>query len=154
MRKSGRTAPRRVVLPAGLGGAVGDGISFAAMKAGDATPAETKLSRDVSRAMVTLFKEYVGRGPSHAHAYIHDDLVAVVLRDTMIKAEKTLAEEGEEDLVRGVRRVFQGKFRDDANAIVEQLTGRKVAAFLSDHDVDEDVVIEAFVLEPPSKTGV
>jgi uncharacterized protein YbcI len=108
---------------------------------------EGNLARDLSRAMVTLFKDYVGRGPTHARAYVHDDLVTVVLRDTMIKAEKTLADEGEEDLVRGVRRVFQGKFRDDACGIVERLTGRKVIAFLSDHAIDEDIAIEAFVLE-------
>ena len=66
----------------------------------------------------------------------------------MITAEQTLAEEGEEDLVRGVRRVLQGKFREDASEIVEQLTGRKVKAFLSDHDIEADVAIEAFVLEP------
>jgi uncharacterized protein YbcI len=106
------------------------------------------LSRELARAMVALFKEYVGRGPSHARAYVEEDLVAVVLGDTMIKAEHTLAEEGEEDLVRGVRRVFQGKFREDAVEIVERLTGRKVKAFLSDHAIDPDIAIEAFVLEP------
>ena len=106
------------------------------------------LSRDLSRAMVALFKEYVGRGPTHARAYVEGDLVAIVLQDTMITAEKTLAEEGEEDLVRGVRRVFQGKFREDAVEIVEKLTGRTVKAFLSDHAIDPDVAIEAFVLVP------
>jgi uncharacterized protein YbcI len=106
------------------------------------------LSRDVSRAMVNLLKDYNGRGASHAQAYIHEDLVVVVLRRTMTKAERTLADEGEEALVRGVRRVLQGKFREDANGIVERLTGQHVSAFLSDHDVDEDVVVQAFVLEP------
>jgi uncharacterized protein YbcI len=122
----------------------------------EATSAATEgnLSRDISRAMVNLFKEYVGRGPSKAHAYIHQDLVVVVLRDTMIKAEKTLAEEGEEDLVRGVRRVFQGKFREDAMVTIERLTGHRVESFLSDHDVDEDIVIEAFVLESGSRSDV
>ena len=45
------------------------------------------------------------------------------------------------------RFVLQGKFREDANGIVERLTGRHVSAFPSDRDVDEDVVIQAFVLE-------
>ena len=48
---------------------------------------------------MALFKEYVGRGPTDALAYIEDDLLVVMLRDTMIQAEKTLAEEGEDDLV-------------------------------------------------------
>ena len=106
------------------------------------------LNRDLARAMVALFKEYVGRGPTHARAYVDENLISIVLQDTMIKAEKTLADEGEEDLVRGVRRVFQGKFREDAVEIVEKLSGRKVRAFLSDHAIEADVAIEAFVLEP------
>ena len=105
-------------------------------------------SRDISRAMVALYKEYVGRGPQHARTVIDGDLVVVLLEDTMITAEKTLAEEGEEDLVRGVRQVFQGKFRDDANSIVERAVGRKVRAFLSDHAIEPDVACEVFVLEP------
>ena len=111
---------------------------------------ERNLSRDVSRAMVNLLKDYIGRGASHARAYIHEDLVVVVLHRTMTKAERTLADEGEEALVRGVRQLLHGKFRKDANGIVERLTGQHVAVFLSDHDVDEDVVIQAFVLEPRS----
>ena len=119
---------------------------------GTPEPTEAKsngtLSRDLARAMVALYKEYVGRGPTRARAYIEDDLIVVVLQDTMTKAEETLAEEDEADLVRGVRRVFQGKFREDAVEIVERQTGRDVLAFLSDHAIDPDVAIEAFVLTP------
>jgi uncharacterized protein YbcI len=109
---------------------------------------EGNLSRDVSGAMVKLLKDYLGRGASHAHAYIREDLVVVVLRGTMTKAERTLVDAGEEGLVRGMRQALRGKFREDANRIVERLTGRRVSAFLSDHDVDEDIVFQAFVLEP------
>jgi uncharacterized protein YbcI len=115
-------------------------------------PSAGSLNRELSRAMVALYKEYVGRGPTHARAYVHDDLVVIILQDTMIQAEKTLAGEGEEDLVRGVRRVFQGKFREDANSIIERLTGRKVLAFLSDHAIEEDVAAEVFVLVPNNGT--
>jgi uncharacterized protein YbcI len=109
---------------------------------------DENLSRDVSRAMVKLFKDHIGRGPSHARAHIHEDLIVVVLRETMTKAERTLAGEGEEDLVRGVRHVLDGAFREDANAIIERLVGRAVSAFLSDHDVERDIVLQAFVLAP------
>jgi len=111
---------------------------------------ERNLGREVSRAMVNLLKDYIGRGASHARAYVHDDIVVVVLHSTMTKAERTLADEGEEALVRGVRQKLNGKFRENANGIVERLTGQRVAVFLSDHDVNEDVVIQAFVLEPRS----
>jgi uncharacterized protein YbcI len=111
---------------------------------------EGNVSRDLSRAMVNLLKDSIGRGPSHARTYVHEDLVVVVLRRTMTKAEHTLADEGEEALVRDVRQVLQRKFREDANGIVERLTGQRVSAFLSDHDVDEDIVVQTFVLEPRS----
>lgn len=106
------------------------------------------LNRDISRAMVALFKESTGRGPNRARTYIEDSLVVTVLYDTMTKAEKTLKDENREDTVRSLRRIFQGTFRDDAIEIVERLTGRKVLAFLSDHAVEPDYAIEAFVLDP------
>jgi uncharacterized protein YbcI len=109
---------------------------------------EGNLSRDISRAMQNLLKGYIGRGASHARAYIHGDLVVVVMHRTMTKAERTLADEGEEAMVRDMRQVLMGKFREDANRIVGRLTGQRVSAFLSDHDVGEDVGIQAFVLEP------
>ena len=113
------------------------------------TASSENLSRDVSRAMVKLLKDYIGRGPSFARAHIHDDLVVVMLRGTLTEAEQTLAGEGEEELVRSIRQALNGTFREDANAIVERLTGRPVSSFLSDHDVERDIVIQAFVLTPP-----
>jgi uncharacterized protein YbcI len=107
-------------------------------------------AREISRAMVGLFKEHVGRGPTVAKTYIHDDLVVCMLHDTMTKAEKTLTDEDKGDEVRQIRRSFQGLFREQASAEVERVVGRKVIAFLSDHAVDPDWAVEAFVLEPAS----
>jgi uncharacterized protein YbcI len=108
--------------------------------------------------MVALLKRYVGRGPTHARAYLEDDLVVILLQDTMTQAERTLVEEEEEDMVKHLRRVFQGTFREDAIELVERLTARKVRAFLSDHAVDPDYAVEVFVLESevgsaPSQAG-
>jgi uncharacterized protein YbcI len=100
--------------------------------------------------MVVLFKEATGRGPTRARTYVEEDLVVTVLYDTMTTAERTLMDENKEDMVRSLRRIFQGTFRDDAIEIVERLTGRRVLAFLSDHAVDPDYAIEAFVLDPGS----
>jgi uncharacterized protein YbcI len=104
--------------------------------------------REISRGMVALLKRYVGRGPTHARTYLEDDLVVIVLQDTMTQAERTLVEEDEEAIVKHLRRVFQGTFRKDAIGLVERMTGRKVLAFLSDHAVDPDYAVEVFVLDP------
>ena len=44
------------------------------------------LNRDISRAMVALFKESTGRGPNRARTYVEDGIVVTVLYDTMTKA--------------------------------------------------------------------
>jgi uncharacterized protein YbcI len=98
--------------------------------------------------MVGLFKDAVGRGPGRAQTHIENGLVVTVLHDTMTKAERTLKDENLDEHVRDLRRIFQGTFREDAIEVVERLTGRKVLAFLSDHAVEPDYAIEAFVLEP------
>lgn len=115
------------------------------------TERNASLSRAIAQAMVALYKEYAGRGPTRARAHINSDIITVILEDTMTTAEQTLAEEDEEDLVRGVRRVLQGKFREDAMEIVERLSGRKVRAFLSDHAIESDIAAEVFVLEPANE---
>jgi uncharacterized protein YbcI len=38
--------------------------------------------------------------------------------------------------------------RADLIAAIEELTGRKVRAFLSDNQIDPDIAVESFVLEP------
>jgi uncharacterized protein YbcI len=108
-----------------------------------------EAAREVSRALVRLFKEYTGRGPTHARTTIDGDLVVCLLRDTMTQAERTLEEEDEADTVRHLRRVFQGAFRDQAIGAVERITGGEVVAFLSDHAVKPDYAVEVFVLAEP-----
>lgn len=102
--------------------------------------------RAIARGMVSLFKEYVGRGPTDARAFINDGLVVVLLRDTLTTAEKTLAHADDEDLVLQLRRSFQGAMRDDAIALVERETGQRVVAFMSDNSVEPDYAAEIFVL--------
>jgi uncharacterized protein YbcI len=41
----------------------------------------------------------------------------------------------------------------EAVAHVEEITGRKVLAFLSDNHIDPDVAVESFVLEPEGGGG-
>jgi uncharacterized protein YbcI len=43
-----------------------------------------------SEGMVTLLKEYYGRGPTQAKAYYVDDLVVCVLRGGFTRVDQTL----------------------------------------------------------------
>ena len=105
--------------------------------------------REISRGMVGLFKEYVGRGPTDAHTFVNDGVVMVLLRDTLTVAEKTLADGERAALVREVRRGFQGAMREKAVQLVQEQTGCKVEAFLSDNSVYPDYAAEIFVLGRP-----
>ena len=43
--------------------------------------------------------------------------------------------------------------REDAIASIEELTGRKVAAFMSANHIDPDLAAELFVLEPDGEAA-
>jgi uncharacterized protein YbcI len=100
----------------------------------------------ISREIVRLQAEYYGKGPTKAKTYIVEDLVVVVLEESFTRAEKTLAERGEKDAVEHIRRRFQQRMAEDFKSVVEQATGRKVRAFLSETNIDQDVSVETFLL--------
>jgi uncharacterized protein YbcI len=103
---------------------------------------------EVTNAIVRLFSDYYGRGPTRAKSYLLDDRYLVtVLRDTLTTVERTLAETGELDLVRRVRLTFQEAMADSFKGAVESVLGRKVAAYHSQILVEPDIGFEFFVLE-------
>jgi uncharacterized protein YbcI len=112
------------------------------------------LSADISNAIVRLLSEYTGRGPTKARTYIDEDLITVVLRDTLTKGERSLYRDGEERLVLANRKAFQNTMASEMIAAVERLSGRRTIAFLSDNHIEPDIAIESFVLAPPSDGAV
>jgi uncharacterized protein YbcI len=107
-----------------------------------------ELAAAISTGVVRLLREYTGRGPTKARTYIKEDLVSVVLVDTLTKGERSLVKDGQTELVLQARHAYQRTMRDDLVELVETLTGRKVIAFLSDNQIDPDIAVESFVLEP------
>ena len=107
---------------------------------------ETSARAQIANAFSRLQSEYYGRGPLKAKTYMTDDLVAVVLEETFTAAEKTLIGRGEAMPVQEIRRSFQQAMRDEFVSVVEQATGRRVRAFVSETDIDADVAVEVFLL--------
>src|SRR5919205_3685946 len=66
-----------------------------------------QMRADLARAMVGLKKEYYGRGPTAAKAWILDDYVFVALEGGLFSHEETLLADGKEDTVRAYRLSFQ-----------------------------------------------
>ncbi len=119
------------------------------------TPVSPKgsIASAISGAVVQLMREYTGRGPTKARTYVNDDLITVVLQDTLTMGERSLVRDGESDLVITTRKAFQRTMSTHMIAAVERLSGRKVFAFLSDNHIDPDVAVESFVLLPESESG-
>lgn len=95
-------------------------------------------------------REYTGRGPTKARTYIDEDLITVVLQDTLTMGERSLVRDGEVDLVLTSRKAFQRTMSCQLIAAVEEHSGRRVLAFLSDNHIEPDIAVESFVLTPRS----
>jgi uncharacterized protein YbcI len=103
---------------------------------------------EISNAVVQIVRDYTGRGPTKARAMIRDNLVVVLMQETLLKAEHSLINDNKEQLVVTMRRSFQQTMREELSGAVERITGRKVIAFMSDSHLEPDYSVEVFVLEP------
>jgi uncharacterized protein YbcI len=114
----------------------------------DSASAGGSRSSAISNLTVRLLSQYTGRGPTKARTYFNDDIVTVVLQDTLTKAEKALLANDHAELVLTTRKTFQEVMGDELVAGVEQITQRTVLAFLSANHIDPDVAVETFLLAP------
>jgi uncharacterized protein YbcI len=105
----------------------------------------------ISNMVVRLMSEYTGRGPTKARTHIHDDVITVLLQDTLTKGERSLVQSGQGELVQSTRFAFQQTMKRDLVLGIEEITGRKVLAFMSANHLEPDMAAETFVLEPQAK---
>ena len=101
----------------------------------------------ISNAIVKIFTDSYGRGPTKAKTYAFDNYVLCVLEDILTTVERTLVDRGEEDLVRRVRLRFQEKEAKQFTDAVEGVMGRRVIAYNSQVMFHPPVGFEMFVLE-------
>ena len=104
---------------------------------------------ELSNAMVRIYKEQFGRGPTRARTHFAGpDTVVSTLQDSLTPAERNLVRLGEHQRLRDTRMFFQYATEEQFRDAVETITGRKVVAFVSGIDTREDVSTEVFYLEP------
>jgi uncharacterized protein YbcI len=101
----------------------------------------------VSNAIVKIFSDAYGRGPTKAKTYAFDNYILCVLEDILTTVERTLVDRGEEDLVRRVRLRFQEVEAKQFTGAVEAVVGRTVVAYNSQVTFHPSVGFEMFVLE-------
>jgi uncharacterized protein YbcI len=115
---------------------------------GDETPLSGgDLLSGISTRIVSLLREHYGRGPTKAKTYVLDDLVVCVLRNGFTAVEQTMMDEGQQDKVVEMRHNFQTMMGLRYKEAIEELTGRKVIAFLSQAHVEPDITLEVFMLD-------
>jgi uncharacterized protein YbcI len=105
------------------------------------------LRADISTALVGLYKDHFGKGPTHCRTYLEPDLVVVIMGEGYTTAEQTLFEAGKWYEVREARQIWQDSMQVRFVDKIEELTGRKVSAFLSANRQDPDLAVEIFLLE-------
>jgi uncharacterized protein YbcI len=115
----------------------------------EGTPAtERESAAAISRELVSLHKQFYGRGPVRAKTFLVNDTVLCILEGGFTVVERTLIEVGRAPAVHDIRTSFQAAMRDQFTAVVESALGRRVRAYMSQVHTDPDVAVELFLLEP------
>ena len=103
----------------------------------------------ISNAIVAVLREYTGRGPTKARTTIRDNVVVIMLEQTLTKGEQVLVDKGRGENVLALRREYQEAMREEGSARIAALTGRNVLAMMSANHLDPDLGAEIFVLDGP-----
>ena len=101
----------------------------------------------ISNAVVQIFAECYGRGPTKAKTYLFENYVFCVLEDILTTVERTLVNNGKENLVREVRLTFQEEVADRFTSAIEEIVGRRVVTYHSQVVFHPPMAFEIFVLE-------
>jgi uncharacterized protein YbcI len=105
----------------------------------------------LANAMVGMKKQYYGRGPTAAKAWLLDDYVFVALEGGLTRSEETLLADGKEDDVRRYRLSFQETMGETVMEAVAEITGRRVLTYHSQIVFEPVRTFEIFVLEPSAQ---
>jgi len=109
-----------------------------------------RLLASISTSIVGILRDHYGRGPMKAKTYALDDIIVVVMRGSGFTAlEQTIMDSGEPDRVIAMREDFQRVMATRYKHTIEQLTGRRVVAFLSQAHVEPDITMEIFFVDGP-----
>ena len=88
--------------------------------------------QELSNAMVRIYKESFGRGPTKVRTdYAGPDTLITTIENSLVPSERNMLALDEHHRVREIRMFFQRASEGDFTQTVEEITGRKVRAFVS-----------------------
>jgi uncharacterized protein YbcI len=108
----------------------------------------TDVTSAISDAMANLVSRHTGRGATSSWTTFTRDLIVCVMGDALTKGEKSLVQHGRPEAVLRIRRAYQETMAPEAISLVEELSGRRVTAFMSNNHIDPDLAVEIFILQP------
>lgn len=103
----------------------------------------------ISRAVVRIHKEYLGKGPVKARSYLSEDVLMVILEGGFSRGEQVLQQHGHSREVVNLRFAMQETMEDEFRMAIETILYRRVRSFMSTSDPAQGLQAELFVLEPP-----
>ena len=123
------------------------------MNASDSASDLKRQATAISDGIAGMHREHYGRGADRTRTLIHQDVVMTRLEDCFTTVERKMITEG----------AFRAGARDaddvpgldaaELHEIVEDATGRRVAAFFSQVTHDPDMALEVFLLGAGFSSG-
>ena len=105
------------------------------------------LTDRISAAMVELYAAFYAHDRTTAVTYINDKIIVFVLENILTKSEDVLLAAGARGQVIDGRVAFQTETEDEFTAAIEQLTHRRVVAFLRANQTTPGVACELLFLD-------
>jgi uncharacterized protein YbcI len=107
----------------------------------------------ICNAVTGALKQSCGKGATKVKAYTLHDHVAVVVQDMLTTLEKTLVQNGHEQLVRDARHALAAQVADEVRATIEQATGRRVIGWQTEVYPSADRAFTLVTLQPLGRVG-
>jgi uncharacterized protein YbcI len=105
------------------------------------------LREAINNLVVGVFAERTGRGPTKARTFLAGDIVVCLIEEALTRGERSLTEVGRAETVLQMRSEYQEAMREELVVGIEELTGRRVTAFLGGTSIEPDMASEVFVLD-------
>jgi uncharacterized protein YbcI len=98
--------------------------------------AKGRIEEEICKAIIKFEKEYMGRGPLEAKAYLIDDMVFIRLKKVLTQAELNLAETDEHTrgraLIKQVRIALLERGRPILESAIQSITQRSILSLHTD----------------------
>ncbi len=102
----------------------------------------------ICNAIAEALKRSSGKGPTKVKAYRTHDQVAVIVQDMLTTLERTLVQDGHEQLVSEAREALTGRVANECRATIEQATERRVVGWQTDVNPSADRAFTLIQLQP------